>query len=149
MPHTSPIVRRHGRLTSTSSSSKDGMINIWNLPNPPADTSRFAEAPGQPSVVDYFAKTEHRDPTSLHWNADGTLLAVGSYDAVIRICSTSGTIYFSNPQHSVNKSVFYISRASDFNLLLLRRAPFSQRDFPNPVVGFFRQVWMALPAYGM
>lgn len=80
--------------------SKDAIVNIWNLPNPPAEPSRFAEQPGPPLVIDYFARPEQGDLTSLHWNADGSLLAVGSYDAVLRICSASGGLYFSNPQHS-------------------------------------------------
>jgi len=80
--------------------SKNGVVNIWNLPNPPADPSHFAEEPGPPLVIDYFAKPEQADPTSLHWNFDGSLLAVGSYDAVLRVCLPSGALYFSNPQHS-------------------------------------------------
>lgn len=93
--------------------SKDAIVNIWNLPNPPAEPSRFAEQPGPPLVIDYFARPEQGDLTSLHWNADGSLLAVGSYDAVLRICSASGGLYFSNPQHSVNMIVFSMSRTSD------------------------------------
>jgi transducin (beta)-like 1 len=82
--------------------SKDGVVNLWDLPHPSTDLSRFAEYPGRPSVIDYFSKPEQGDLTSLHWNVSGSLLAVGSYDGVLRICMPSGALYFSNPQHSVS-----------------------------------------------
>lgn len=88
------------------SRSKDAVINLWDLPNPSTDLSRFAEYPRPPLVIDYFSKPEQGDLTSLHWNADGSLLAVGSYDAVLRICTPSGELYFSYPQHSVNMIIF-------------------------------------------
>jgi transducin (beta)-like 1 len=132
------------------SRSKDAVVNIWNLPNPPSEPSHFAEQPGPPLVIDYFAKPEQGDLTSLHWNADGSLLAVGSYDAVLRVCSPSGALYFSNPQHSVNKPFFSMPRTSDCSCFLpLRRALFSPRDFPSLVVGCLLQVSMVQPASGM
>jgi transducin (beta)-like 1 len=103
--------------------SKDAVINIWNLPNPPADPSRFASQPGAPLVIDYFSKPEQADLTSLHWNSDGSLLAIGSYDAVLRVCSTSGTLYFSNPQHSVSKAFFSISRTSHYSFFAIEKGP--------------------------
>ncbi|KAF8079015.1 WD40 repeat-like protein [Lyophyllum atratum] len=78
--------------------SKDAVVNLWNLPKPPEGPDKFA-APVAPIVIDYFAKPEQGDLTSLHWNADGTLVAIGSYDSMLRVCTSTGSLYFSNPQH--------------------------------------------------
>ena len=47
------------------------------------------------------SQAEQGDLTSLDWNPDGTLLAVGSYDSILRVCSVEGGIFFSHPQHQV------------------------------------------------
>jgi len=47
----------------------------------------------------YFAKQDQGDLTSLDWNFDGSLLAIGSYDSILRICTASGKLYFSHRQH--------------------------------------------------
>jgi len=83
------------------SRSKDAIVNIWDLPAPPPGVDNFAEVPPPPIVLDYFSKEEQGDLTSLHWNPDGTLLAIGSYDSVLRICTASGPLYFQHPQHQV------------------------------------------------
>jgi hypothetical protein len=33
----------------------------------------------------------------LDWNHDGTLLAIGSYDAILRVVDWNGKLYFSHP----------------------------------------------------
>ncbi|GLB35783.1 putative WD40 repeat-like protein [Lyophyllum shimeji] len=78
--------------------SKDAVVNLWNLPKSPEGPDNFA-TPVSPTVIDYFAKPEQGDLTSLHWNVDGTLVAIGSYDSTLRVCTSSGSLYFSNPQH--------------------------------------------------
>ena len=57
--------------------------------------------PGEPLLVEQISKTEHGDVTSLGWNPDGTLLAIGSHDSVLRVCTVEGSLYFSHPQHEV------------------------------------------------
>ncbi|KAF5384996.1 hypothetical protein D9615_001189 [Tricholomella constricta] len=86
---------KHGLLAT---GSKDAIVNLWNLPKPPEDPNSFA-TPVAPIVIDYFVKPEQGDLTSLDWNADGTLVAIGSYDSILRICTSSGSLYFSNPKH--------------------------------------------------
>jgi transducin (beta)-like 1 len=69
---------------------------VWNVGDPPKDGS----APDlKPLKLAYFAKADHGDLTSLDWNFDGSLLAIGSYDSILRICTASGKLYFSNRQH--------------------------------------------------
>jgi transducin (beta)-like 1 len=41
------------------------------------------------------------DLTALNWNSQGTLLAVGSYDSILRILTSEGDAYFTNYQHRV------------------------------------------------
>jgi len=85
--------------------SKDAVVNLWTVPEqkPPSWLGADAATPTSlpPMMLDHFAKTEQGDLTSLHWNSDGTLLAIGSYDSVLRICTASGGLYFSHPQHQV------------------------------------------------
>ncbi|KAF9469758.1 WD40-repeat-containing domain protein [Collybia nuda] len=83
------------RLLATG--SKDAVVNLWDLPDPPL--VGFAEQPAAPKTLDYFSKDEQGDLTSLHWNSEGTLIAIGSYDSVLRICTSSGELYFQHPQH--------------------------------------------------
>jgi len=49
--------------------------------------------------VSYFTKLEQADLTALDWNFDGSLLAIGSYDSILRIVTASGKLYFSHHQH--------------------------------------------------
>ena len=80
-------------------------MNIWDLPTPPPGVDNFAGDTPPPTVLDYFSKEEQGDLTSLHWNSDGSLLAIGSYDSVLRICTASGPLYFQHPQHQVIRSL--------------------------------------------
>ncbi|KAF9531829.1 WD40-repeat-containing domain protein [Crepidotus variabilis] len=80
-----------------ASGSKDSVVNLWNLPDPPAEG--FAEAPNLPIALEQISKAEQGDLTSLDWNPDGTLLAIGSYDSILRVCSVEGGVYFTHPQH--------------------------------------------------
>lgn len=53
----------------------------------------------------YLPKTESGDLTSLDWNHDGTLVASGSVDCLLRVCDASGQLYFSHDQHKVSNGV--------------------------------------------
>lgn len=50
----------------------------------------------------YQPKADQGDLTSLEWNSDGTLLAAGCYDNMLRLCNASGELYYSYEQHKVN-----------------------------------------------
>ncbi|KAF8640399.1 hypothetical protein AX17_000068 [Amanita inopinata Kibby_2008] len=83
-----------------ASGSKDAVVNLWNLPNPPDSSSSAISSPGPPVSLNYFSKPESADLTSLHWSPDGQLLAVGSYDSILRVCKPDGELYFSHSQHN-------------------------------------------------
>ena len=82
------------------SSSKDTVINVWNVHDPSPEGSPPESEP--PLTLAYHSKTESGDLTSLDWNEDGTLLASGSYDCLLRVCDASGQLYFSHDQHKVS-----------------------------------------------
>ncbi|KAA1467843.1 WD40 repeat-like protein [Dentipellis sp. KUC8613] len=80
-----------------ASGSKDAIVHLWNLPILPKDSS--AAPPAEPLTLAYYPKEDQGDLTSLDWNSDGSLLAIGSYDAILRVCTSTGELYFSNPKH--------------------------------------------------
>ncbi|KAI0347683.1 WD40 repeat-like protein [Trametopsis cervina] len=77
--------------------SRDTVINIWNVHDPSPDGSPPESEP--PLTSAHLVKAESGDLTSLDWNLDGTLLASGSYDCLLRVCDPSGQLYFSHDQH--------------------------------------------------
>ncbi|KAJ7860520.1 WD40 repeat-like protein [Mycena leptocephala] len=66
---------------------------------PPITSADFARPPGPPHRLEHFSSTDQGDVTALHWNAEGTLIAIGSYDTVLRVCTSTGDLYFSHTQH--------------------------------------------------
>lgn len=100
-----------------ASGSKDGVVNLWNLPDPLSNGVDSAEAPGEPITLENVSRAQQGDLTSLDWNSDGTLLALGSYDSVLRVCTNQGSIYFSNPQHQ--KGPIFATRFSKNGVWLL------------------------------
>ncbi|TFY79704.1 hypothetical protein EWM64_g4308 [Hericium alpestre] len=82
-----------------ASGSKDAIVHLWNLPVPPRDGNSRAPPCGEPKTLAYYPKDEQGDLTSLDWNQDGSLLAIGSYDAILRVCTSDGELYFSDPKH--------------------------------------------------
>jgi transducin (beta)-like 1 len=88
--------------TLTALRSKDSVVQFWNLPVRPKDNASYdpyqLEAP---MTVVYPPKDDQGDLTSLDWNVDGSLLAIGSYDSTLRICTVSGNLYLSDPTHQV------------------------------------------------
>jgi WD40 repeat protein len=127
------------------SRSKDSVVHLWDLPDPPAEN--FAETPGEPLVLEQISRAEHGDLTSLGWNPDGTLLAIGSYDSVLRVCTVEGSVYFSHPQHEV--CIFdahYILSSFDSPL---RRARSLPHGSPRMACGCCLQVLMVQHVFGM
>ncbi|KAJ7762388.1 WD40 repeat-like protein [Mycena maculata] len=97
--------------------SKDAVVNLWDLPNPPPMTSAdFAQPPGPPRRLEHFPNVDQGDLTALHWNTDGTLIAIGSYDTVLRVCNAQGDLYFSHTQHRA--PIFAVRFSKDGKWLL-------------------------------
>ena len=81
--------------------SKDAVVNFWNLPDPSAPESEFMVWNGHPTTIDNHVDGIPGDMTALTWNAEGTLLAIGSYDTVLRMITSDGDPYFIHHQHRV------------------------------------------------
>ena len=52
-------------------------------------------------TLSYTSHGKVGDLTSCDWTPDGALLAIGSYDSVLRVCHASGELYFQHEQHEV------------------------------------------------
>jgi transducin (beta)-like 1 len=77
--------------------SKDGIVKIWNLEESDLPISDMKI----PLEIPLLSTAEQNDLTSLDWNFDGSLLAIGSYDATFRIVTATGELYFLHLQHEV------------------------------------------------
>ncbi|KAK2461515.1 hypothetical protein APHAL10511_005978 [Amanita phalloides] len=85
--------------TMLASGSKDAVVNFWTLSDPSNSRSSSTSTPS-PVSLKHFSKTESADLTSLHWSPDGQLLAIGSYDSILRISKPDGELYFTHAQHN-------------------------------------------------
>ncbi|KAJ7201372.1 WD40 repeat-like protein [Mycena pura] len=98
--------------------SKDAVVNLWDLPSPPPmSSSEFSKPPLEgPHRLEHFGSADQGDLTSLHWNALGTLVAIGSYDTILRVCTVTGELYFSHTQHQA--PIFAVRFSKDGKWLL-------------------------------
>ena len=76
--------------------SKDGIVNVWDF-----NVVGLPDKELEPLKISHFSKSEKGDLTSLDWNFDGSLLAIGSYDSILRVVTPSGELYFWHSQHEV------------------------------------------------
>ncbi|KAJ8495610.1 hypothetical protein ONZ51_g1574 [Trametes cubensis] len=81
-----------------ASGSRDSVVHLWNVPVPDQNGDVHTQ-PEPPLTCAYPPKEEQGDLTSLDWSSDGSLLAIGCYDSVLRICDTDGKLYFMHTQH--------------------------------------------------
>ncbi|KIJ21972.1 hypothetical protein PAXINDRAFT_165294 [Paxillus involutus ATCC 200175] len=80
------------------SGSRDATVNYWNVPFGLQDTSSASQL--RPTVtLSNLATTSQADLTSIDWNPDGSLVAIGSYDSVLRICTAGGKLYLTDNHH--------------------------------------------------
>lgn len=127
--------------------SKDSVVQLWNIPAPDPNGDIQSQT-ALPITCDYPPKEEHGDLTSLDWSADGSLLAIGCYDSILRICDTNGKMYFSHSQHDVS-----FNRAGTCALpsanRLLRRGLYSPPGSPPEDAGSQLRAWTAQYVFGM
>ncbi|KAI0275308.1 WD40-repeat-containing domain protein [Gloeopeniophorella convolvens] len=81
-----------------STGSKDAVVHLWELPKSfDSDSGPGAVVPHR--TLDSSTTKLEADLTSLDWNNDGTLLSVGSYDAILRVYTASAELYFESKLH--------------------------------------------------
>ncbi|KAL1345025.1 hypothetical protein AAHE18_08G087900 [Arachis hypogaea] len=77
-----------------ASGSGDSTARIWKIPDGPCNSCMHDE-PVNVVVLRHFkgrTNEKSKDVTTLDWNADGTLLATGSYDGQARIWTKDGEL---------------------------------------------------------
>jgi transducin (beta)-like 1 len=83
-----------------SNRDRDALVNYWNIPIAPSTlpaTSAPPQLPPTHSVA--TSKEDMCDLTAIDWSPDGLLLAVASYDSIMRILTASGELYMTDPVH--------------------------------------------------
>ncbi|KAF8335143.1 WD40-repeat-containing domain protein [Amanita rubescens] len=84
-----------------ASGSRDAVVNFWTLPDPSSSTVPSTSDPFPPVSLHHFSiKAGSADLTSLNWSPSGQLLAIGSYDSILRISKPNGELYFTDSQHN-------------------------------------------------
>ncbi|KAI0375120.1 WD40 repeat-like protein [Pilatotrama ljubarskyi] len=95
--------------STLASGSRDSVVHIWNVPGANQDGDVQPDV-DLPLTCAYPPREEQGDLTSLDWSADGSLLAIGCYDSILRICDAKGKVYFTHTQH--DKGPIFAARFS-------------------------------------
>ncbi|RYQ79088.1 hypothetical protein Ahy_Scaffold7g108284 isoform A [Arachis hypogaea] len=88
------IRKTHSFSGATYAGSGDSTARIWKIPDGPCNSCMHDE-PVNVVVLRHFkgrTNEKSKDVTTLDWNADGTLLATGSYDGQARIWTKDGEL---------------------------------------------------------
>jgi transducin (beta)-like 1 len=80
------------------SGSRDATVNYWDVPFGSYEGS--PSSPSRPTLtLSNLAASSQADLTSIDWSPDGSLVAIGSYDATLRICTSAGKAYLTDDHH--------------------------------------------------
>jgi transducin (beta)-like 1 len=92
-----------------ASGAADATVRIWDL-------SDDADDGGAPTVCKHLPATHAKDVSALDWNPDGTLLASGSYDGILRLWTPQGDLHLVMSMHQ--GPIFAVRWNRKGNLLL-------------------------------
>ena len=84
------------------------MVNYWNVPFSSSEGSQTS-LPGPTLTLSNLGASSQADLTSIDWSSDGSLVAMGHYDAVLRICTSSGMRYLTDNHHTVGRELRSLS----------------------------------------
>lgn len=102
-------------------SSKDSEVILWDLAKKASNPNDFVTDGKVLASTGTLSKNGVQgDLTALHWSADGQLLAIGSYDSVLRVATKKGLLWMSSPLHEVC-AVLDVMYFGDENLSFLIR----------------------------
>ncbi|TEB38709.1 WD40 repeat-like protein [Coprinellus micaceus] len=83
-----------------STGAKDSEVILWDLAKKATSPNEFVtEGHMLASLGKLSQAGQQGDLTSLHWSHDGQLLAIGSYDSVLRVATKRGTIWMTSNLH--------------------------------------------------
>ncbi|EIW86929.1 WD40 repeat-like protein [Coniophora puteana RWD-64-598 SS2] len=90
------------RVGHLVSGSRDAVVNSWDIPLLDKIDSGAAAEPILPTkkLLD-LTHVVQADLTSFDWSADGKMVAVGSYDSVLRVFGPEGDPYITDGCHTV------------------------------------------------
>ncbi|UZJ51010.1 hypothetical protein CBS101457_000330 [Exobasidium rhododendri] len=83
-----------------ASGAGDATVRIWDLGS--AILSNGLESAAEsitPAVCKHLPSTHAKDVSALSWNPDGTLLASGSYDGILRLWTPQGDLHLVMSMH--------------------------------------------------
>lgn len=75
-----------------ASAGGDATVRIWDIP-------LSGQAHESPAVCKHLPTTHNKDVSTLEWNSDGTLLASGSYDGILRLWTPQGDLHLVMSMH--------------------------------------------------
>lgn len=100
-----------------ASGAGDATVRIWDLSiGPDAASTSDAAADLKPTVCKHLPATQAKDVSALDWNPDGTLLASGSYDGILRLWTPQGDLHLVMSMHQ--GPIFAVRWNRKGNLLL-------------------------------
>lgn len=78
----------------------DATVRIWDMGSTILEDGKLGELGDvTPTVCKHLPATHAKDVSALNWNPDGTLLASGSYDGILRLWTPQGDLHLVMSMH--------------------------------------------------